>query len=103
MAKPNKQLETLHLALIEYLVQRINTCYAVDEETGEMTLMPLPAAELAVMAKVLKDNGISADKDHADDLEKLQEALQRESDETNRKAIMQKAIDTLSADEGTMH
>jgi len=102
MAKANEKLSALHEALLDYLLARIAGCKVMIE--GEERIMPLPASELAVMAKILKDNGIVADKDHADDLEKLQAQLQAEmTGSSNREAILSQALDKIADDSGFMH
>ena len=96
-----QHLDTLHSALVEYLLMRIeSTKITVD---GEVVVTPLPASELAVMAKLLKDNGIVADKDHADDLAALQAQLNGEKSAAARNSILQDTLDILSEDSGIMH
>lgn len=102
MAKANAKLDALHVALLDYLLARIHGTRVVIE--GKEELMPLPASELAVMAKILKDNGIVADKDHADDLLKLQEELAAEMKSgANRDEILATALDKIADDSGFMH
>lgn len=96
-----QSLDTLHTALVEYLLLRIASTQQVID--GEAQLVPLPAAELAVMAKLLKDNGIVADKDHADDLLALQKQLENEKSAAQRDAILQSTIDKLVDDSDMVH
>lgn len=96
MSSVNKQLDGLHRMLVEYLSTRLAACMEPDSE-------PMPAAELSVLRQFLKDNGIQADKDHADDLLALQEQLNSEKTDTGRKAIMDAAINSIAEDSGMMH
>ncbi|HDR2377167.1 TPA: hypothetical protein QCH88_004414, partial [Enterobacter asburiae] len=57
----------------------------------------------SVLRQFLKDNGIQADKDHADDLLALQEQLNNEKTEAGRKDIMTAAINSIAEDSGMMH
>ena len=102
MAKANKKLEALHIALIDYLLARLDSCHSEGPD-GEPIFIPLPAAELGVMAKLLKDNGVVADKDHADDLEKLQARLAEERDAASRDDILRSAIESIADESGIMH
>lgn len=101
MAKVNAKLSELHIALIDYLLLRLTGCKVVID--GKEELMPLPAAELGVMAKLLKDNGIVADKDHANDLERLQAELNKELSGSNRADILAAAVDKIADESGLMH
>ncbi|CBY88580.1 hypothetical protein [Pantoea phage LIMEzero] len=101
MAKANQKLSELHVALIDYLLLRLTSCKVVVE--GVEQIIPLPAAELGVMAKLLKDNGIVADKDHANDLEKLQAALNAELTGSARNDILSAAVNKIADDSGFMH
>ncbi len=96
MASVNKQLDGLHRMLVEYLTTRLSECMKPGNE-------PMPAAELSVLRQFLKDNGIQADADHADDLLTLQEQLNKEKSDTERKSIMDSAIKAIAEDSGMMH
>jgi hypothetical protein len=100
MATVNKQLDGLHRMLVEYLTDRLADARKRDGDGN--IIAPMAAAELSVLRQFLKDNGIQADKDHADDLLHLQEQLANEKSEAARKDILAQAIDSI-ADEGTMH
>lgn len=95
-------LDELHRELCAYLTERLKESKERDPETGRI-LMPMAAAELSVLRQFLKDNGIQADKDHADDLMALQEQLRNERSETERKSIMDAAIHKLAEDSEMMH
>jgi hypothetical protein len=97
----NKQLDTLHEMLVEYLMGRLQSSMRKDEDGN--ILAPMPAAELSVLRQFLKDNGIAADVDHADDLIALQEQLKNEKSEAERKSIMDAAIRSIADDSGMMH
>jgi len=101
MASVNKQLDGLHRMLVEYLTERLVEARKKDENGNIQT--PMAAAELSVLRQFLKDNGIAADADHSDDLLALQEQLRNEKSETERKAIMDDAIQSLAEDSGMMH
>lgn len=101
MSKVNAQLDGLHRMLVEYLTERLVEARKKDEDGN--ILAPMAAAELSVLRQFLKDNGIQADKDHADDLMALQEQLANEKSETERKSIMDAAIQSLADDSGMMH
>lgn len=101
MASANKQLDELHKMLVEYLMGRLQASMRKDEDGN--ILAPMPAAELSVLRQFLKDNGIAADADHADDLIALQEQLKNEKSEAERKSIMDAAINSIAEDSGMMH
>ncbi|HDC4425583.1 hypothetical protein NOX27_24705 [Enterobacter kobei] len=101
MASVNKQLDGLHRMLVEYLSDRLADARRKDENGN--IIEPMAAAELSVLRQFLKDNGIQADKDHADDLLALQEQLNNEKTEAGRKDIMTAAINSIAEDSGMMH
>lgn len=101
MASANKQLDALHRMLVEYLTDRLVEARKKDENGN--ILAPMAAAELSVLRQFLKDNGIAADADHADDLLALQEQLKQEKSDTARKSIMDTAINAIAEDSGMMH
>lgn len=101
MAGTNKDLDTLHRALVEYLTGRLQASMRKDEDGN--ILAPMPAAELSVLRQFLKDNGIVADKGDADDLLALQEQLNGERTEAERKSILSTAISKIADDSGIMH
>jgi hypothetical protein len=96
MAAVNKQLSGLHEMLTEYLTQRLKECMKEGND-------PMPAAELSVLRQFLKDNGIVADKDFADDLQALQDQLQSEKSDASRKEILATAISKIADESGIMH
>lgn len=100
MATVNKQLDGLHRMLVEYLTDRLEDARKRDDDGN--IIAPMAAAELSVLRQFLKDNGIQADKDHADDLLNLQEQLANEKSEAERKEILAKAVNSI-AEDGIMH
>lgn len=101
MAGTNKELDALHRALVEYLTERLHASMKKDDDGN--IIAPMPAAELSVLRQFLKDNGIAADKGDADDLLALQEQLNGERDEAERKSILNAAISKIADDSGMMH
>lgn len=101
MASVNKQLDGLHRMLVEYLTERLVEARKKDENGN--ILAPMAAAELSVLRQFLKDNGIQADKDHADDLLALQNQLNQERSDAERKDILNDAISKIAEDSGIMH
>nr|UVX49297.1 MAG: DNA packaging protein [Bacteriophage sp.] len=100
MASANKQLDNLHRMLVEYLTDRLEDSRRKDD-SGNI-ISPMAAAELSVLRQFLKDNGIVADSDHAEDLLGLQAQLAKEKSDAERKAILADAVNMI-ADDGTMH
>ena len=100
MATVNKQLDSLHRMLVEYLTDRLEDARRKDENGN--IIAPMAAAELSVLRQFLKDNGILADKDYTDDLMGLQEQLAKEKSDAERKDILANAV-SMIAEDGTMH
>jgi len=72
MAATTDMLQELHSVFASYLLSLMQP---VQDEEGKFHPPSLSAPQLAVIAKFLKDNDISATDDDDDDVRELKEAL----------------------------
>lgn len=71
MAAKLTRMQELHEALADQMIFELN--WYKEQE------IPVPAADKAAIAKFLKDNAITCDPADADDIQKLRDAFQEQS------------------------